>query len=54
MKITPGDLNKKLPGSDNLWASAINFRKEVTDYLKTGAQKGLPVQGLLASTPPQN
>ena len=54
MQISPGDLNKKVPGSDNLWASAINFRKEVTGFLKTGAKKELPVQGLLASTPPQN
>ena len=52
MQISPGDLNKKVPGSDNLLASAINLRKEVTDFLKTGSKEGLPVQRLLVSTPP--
>ena len=45
MQISPGDLTKKTPGSDNLLASAINLRKEVTDFLKTGSKEGLPVQG---------
>ena len=41
MQISPGDKNKNVPGSDNLLASAINLRKKITDFRKTGAQKGL-------------
>ena len=54
MQITPGDLNKKVPGSDNLEACVINLRKGVTDFLKRGPKEGLPVQGVMVSTPPPN
>ena len=52
MQITPGDLNKKVSGSDNLWANAIEPKKEATYFLKRGHEKGLPVRGLLVSAPP--
>ena len=52
MQINPGDLNKKVPGSDNLSACVINLIKEVTDFLETGPKEGLPAQRHLVSTPP--